>query len=203
MGTHMPGILVTNWHLIYPLIAGGRGILPPGPPPPSTLLFTSTLCLAPSALLPSPNLWPPPQPGSDMAFVFLPGCSLSGHKGLCVWDLGTPIVQGSLRGGFGKSDGGSPNKCLLSPPTATLHALPLAWIPHGSAAPRAVEEAPAFLGPCLRRGRGGNRAENVPSGERGGVGAGSHSAEGRRFPCTPPSFCQYQLWGHLGGGGFL
>ena len=30
MGTQLPGILVTNWHLIYPLIAGGRGILPPG-----------------------------------------------------------------------------------------------------------------------------------------------------------------------------
>lgn len=32
MGTQLPGILVTNWHLIYPLRAGGRGILSPGPP---------------------------------------------------------------------------------------------------------------------------------------------------------------------------
>lgn len=123
------------------------------------LLFTSTLCLAPSALLPSPNLWPPPQPGSDMAFVFLPGCSLSGHKGLCVCDLGTPIVQGSPMGQLWEVRRGSPNTRLLSPPTApSPHALCLAWIPHGCAVPKAVEEASAFLGPCLGRGERGKQS---------------------------------------------
>lgn len=35
---------------------------------------------------PYPHPAASPQPGSDMAFVFLPGCSLSGDKGLRVWE---------------------------------------------------------------------------------------------------------------------
>lgn len=47
MGTQLQGILVTNWHLIYPLIAGGRGILSPGQHSPT-----------PCSCLPPPFAWP-------------------------------------------------------------------------------------------------------------------------------------------------
>ena len=63
---------------------------------------------------------------------------------------GNTESSGEPKGQLWESRRGSPNKRCLSPPTATSpHPLPLAWVPHDSYVPGAVEEASASLGPCL------------------------------------------------------
>lgn len=63
---------------------------------------------------------------------------------------GSTDSSGEPEGQLGEVRWGSPNKRLFSPPiVSSLHRLPLAWVPHHGYIPGAVEEAFAFLGPCL------------------------------------------------------
>ena len=116
------------------------------------LLFASALPRAPAHSLP-PCPTASPQPGSDMAFVFMPRRSLSGIKASVSGNTDSP---GDPRGQGSR---------LFSESIATLLChLPRAWAPHRGEIAGANRGGFCLLG-SPPSGRRGNRAENVPPGE--------------------------------------